>query len=139
MSTLLIALPCALVLIIVVYGVISSLLKIWLEHRVKLAFMEKLDKNPGVLPPFQDVQAILEKNGLSAVPRTRHDYTLTGLLLAAIGVVCAIYGTNIGVGEIAVGTYIGGILCIGLGIALAVVGLLLRSMLKPTPSTRETK
>lgn len=135
MYILLIILPCVLVLVSVAYGVASSLLRIWLEHRVKLAFLEKLERNPGALPPFQDVRAVLSGDGEPA-KSVRQDYTLTGLLLAAMGFVCAFYGKTVGMGDIAVGSYLGGILCVGLGIALAVAGLLLQSMAKP-PLTSE--
>ena len=105
--------------------------RIWLEHRVKLAFLEKLEKNPGALPPFQDVRTVMSASADSNSSQARQDYTLTGLLVAAMGLVCAIYGKTLGIGDIAVGSYVGGILCFGLGIALALAGLLLRSMVKP--------
>jgi hypothetical protein len=57
-----------------------------------------------------------------------------------MGFVCAFYGKTIGMGEVAVGSYLGGILCVGLGVALSVAGLLLRSMAKrPAPVEKVSK
>lgn len=104
------------------FGVLRTLLRIWLEHRVRLAVWEQTGE-----PPSADVEA------LAGVPQARRelarqDYVVTGALLAALGGAGVVAGQVIGLGNLAVGLYLGGFVCIGLGILILLLGFLIRAL-----------
>ena len=61
-------------------------------------------------------------------PPFEQDYTVTGIALAVLGFGCVVAGRFIGLGEFAVGIYIGGMVCVALGILIALLGALIRSL-----------
>lgn len=133
MNPLFILLPLLAVIAAVAYGVMRALGRIWLDHRVKLALLEKLQDKPEVLESFQEIQGILAGVSTGDSHPHRQDFTVTGILLSLIGIACAIIGRCWGVGALAVGVHVGGWVCIVLGIVLAFLGLLIR-WLSRTPA-----
>ena len=125
-NPLIIALPLALVLLLVAYGLLRGLGQIWLNHRIRLALLEKIQDKPELVKSFQELQEVLAEIPVARRIEHHQDYTVTGILLAALGVGCTILGRCMGVGTYAVGIYVGGFICIGLGVLLALVGLLIR-------------
>jgi MFS family permease len=121
----LIALALILALIIVFVGVARAILGAWIDHRVKMALLRRLETTPEVgLEPAELGALVDEVTGGDRKPR--HSFILTGVILAVIGLACAMVGDHLRVGNFAVGIHIGGILCIFLGIVLALLGLLVR-------------
>jgi hypothetical protein len=138
MNALFILLPLLAVIAAVAYGVMRALGRIWLDHRVKLALLEKLQDKPEVLESFQEIQGILAGVSTGNVNPNRQDFTVTGIFLSLIGIACAIIGWSWGVGTLAVGIHVGGWVCIVLGMALASLGLLIR-WLSRSPGERGRK
>ncbi|HRK34434.1 MAG TPA: hypothetical protein PLJ47_07540, partial [Candidatus Hydrogenedentes bacterium] len=56
---------------------------------------------------------------------------MTGLLLALIGLGFAVGGRLMRSGEVAVGIYLGGVLCLVLGLVIALLGFIIHVMTKP--------
>ncbi|MBI3118376.1 MAG: hypothetical protein HYZ00_06805, partial [Candidatus Hydrogenedentes bacterium] len=59
-TTLLIALPLVLAAIFLMYGLFRNLVRLWLDHRVKMALLEKLEHRPDLVNSVQDLQSLLE-------------------------------------------------------------------------------
>lgn len=135
METLFLTIPLLLILVTLAYGVVQVLVRAWLEYRVRLAFLDKLERNPALLGPQADLSKVI--GGLSAATgdSRRQNYALTGLILAGIGIACAIGGRLLRSGDLAVGIYLGGILCVFLGLIIALLGFVVRVMTKTTTRT----
>ena len=130
MNPFILLLPVLLVAVAVVYGVFRAVGRVWLEHKVRLALLAQLEKNSELASSFQGLKDFVNAVTVSdATPR--QDFTLTGALLALIGLGCALWGRNASMGRISAGAYVGGVVCICLGFALALVGVLIRSMTRP--------
>jgi len=128
MNPLITVFPLLIVSAAVTYGVFRALGRVWLENKVRLALLEKLQDKPELVENFREVQGLLAGMDVAKHARTRQDYTLTGVLLSIIGLGCTFLGRGIGVGRLAVGVYVGGLACIALGVVLAFMGLLIRLM-----------
>lgn len=102
-----------------------------LDYRVRIAFLEKLEKNPALLGPQADVPAVMNSLTTTSVPYQRQNYSVTGIVLAAVGIACFIGGRLMRSGELAVGIYLGGVFCIALGLVIALFGVIIRLMSKP--------
>lgn len=123
MYTVLVMAPFVLVFAVLVYAVARRLTQSWVEHRVKLAVLERVEQNPELLESFQD----LEEANASASEGGRHDFVLTGAVLALIGGATILIALFImGSGRMAVGAYFGGVACVVLGFILALLGFLVR-------------
>lgn len=126
-NPLYILIPLVVVMAAVTYGIARALGHIWLDHRIKLALLDRLQAKPELIESYAEVQRILA--GVPDGRTGRHqDYAVTGVILAAIGVACVVGGQSLGVGRLAVGLYIGGWVCIVLGVVLALIGLFIRRL-----------
>ena len=113
----------------VLYWAVRILGRIWLEHRVRLALLEKIDKRPELA---ESVQGLMDLLG-PAEPvwgETRQDYAVTGVLLGLIGGGCCVAGWMLHSGKLAVGIYAGGWTCVVLGILLFLFGLFIRKLMR---------
>ena len=127
MNPLYVLIPLIVVLGAVTYSVARALGHIWLDYRIKLALLDKLQEKPELLESYAELQRILAgvSNGRAV---RQQDYVITGIVLAVIGIGCAIGGESYGVGRLAVGLYVGGWICIVLGVILALIGLFIRRL-----------
>ncbi|MCL4692149.1 MAG: hypothetical protein KJ060_06530 [Candidatus Hydrogenedentes bacterium] len=121
MESFLIVIPLVLVLVTLLYSVLYAILRAWLDYRVRIALLDKLDENPRLLEDGNVLgQVVPGTPSQDASPR--QNYVLTGLLIVAIGVGCIVFGRLLRVGDLAVGTYLGGFLCVPIGAVIAVLG-----------------
>ncbi|NUM55066.1 MAG: hypothetical protein HUU46_15580 [Candidatus Hydrogenedentes bacterium] len=132
METLFLLIPLLLILVTLAYGVAQVLIRAWLDYRVRIAFLEKLEKNPALLGPQADVTAVMSNLTTTSIPYQRQNYSVTGLVLSAIGVACFVGGRLMRSGELAVGIYLGGVFCVVLGLVIALFGLIIRLMSRPS-------
>ncbi|MBM3290446.1 MAG: hypothetical protein FJY92_09865 [Candidatus Hydrogenedentes bacterium] len=132
METLLLLIPLLAILVTLAYGVAQVLIRAWLDYRVRLAFLDKLEKDPALLGPHADMAAVM--SGLTSTSHAYHrqNYATTGLVLTAIGIASLVAGRLLRSGEFAVGIYLGGVLCIVLGLVIALVGSIARLMSRPS-------
>ncbi len=125
MESFLILIPLILVLVTLLYSVLYAILRAWLDYRLRIALLDKVDHNPRLLETSQELESLVtEQRSDNAEPR--QNYALTGLMIAAIGIGCIVFGRMLRVGDVAVGTYLGGMLCFLLGAVLAALGGLVR-------------
>jgi hypothetical protein len=73
----------------------------------------------------------LQQADAAAQRALNEDYTLSGVLLAALGAVAMFAGRGIAYGQWAVGFYTAGTIAIVAGVALAITGAVLRLLVKP--------
>ncbi len=115
----------------IIYVVARTIAHAYIEHRVRMAILEKLEKRPELLGQFQELEEILENPTSAGDDNRRQDLVLTGVILAVIGAVCTLAYSRVGGGEWAVGAYWGGVTCVVLGFLLVLLGLLVRFLSRP--------
>lgn len=130
MASVLWALPLVLVIVTVIYRVFRNLGRIWLDRSVRLALLEKVERRPDMVDSFQEILETLGGVRPNAPRPMRQDYTVTGVILAGMGVACMVSGRGLRVGQLAVGLYVGGIACVILGVFLAFAGVAIRHLAK---------
>lgn len=128
MVGMLCTIPLVLAVFAIVLGVLRSIVTAWLNYRLRLAVLRKLEKNPEMAGSPAEAQDLFE--GLTTVSRDSapQDYTLTGVALGVIGAGCILVGLNWRMGQLAAGVYWGGMICVFLGALLAMVGLVIGMM-----------
>ncbi len=128
MTPVLVLLPLTLVLAAFSFGVGRSLLRIWLDHRMKLAILSRYEAHPELFESSQDLMdAIKGKEGIDG-GGGRQDYSATGVFLVLIGAGCVAGGRVLAVGNTAVGINVGGIICIVLGVLIYCLGRLMHAL-----------
>ncbi|MCP4645415.1 MAG: hypothetical protein GY851_33535 [bacterium] len=136
MQLALLIIPLGILIVTMVYGVTQSLLGSWLDYRLKLNYLDKLEKHPELIDRSN---SSADGSSPTQAPHlvAKQNYFLTGAILVALGLFFVFGGRLVRVGEFAVGAYLGGILCVLLGLPLAGVGLLIRYLAKdPTEALR---
>ena len=133
MNALVIILPFLLVVGALAYGLLRALIQLWANHRVKVVLLKRVEQYPQLLESPDALRTLLTGLSTDAGAYSRLDYALTGVFLTAIGLVCIAMGRLARVGVLAVGTYLGGVICVGLGVALTVLGLLIRHLARAYP------
>lgn len=126
MVGMLCTIPLVLAVFAIVLGVLRSIVTAWLNYRLRLAVLRKLEKNPELAGSPGEAQELFE--GLTKVDSAPQDYTLIGVALGLIGAGCILAGLNWRIGQLAAGIYWGGMICVFLGALLAMVGLVIRMM-----------
>jgi len=132
MNAYFVLIPLLVVLVSFTYGVARTLIRIWLDHRIKIKLLEQIEANPALAHSSEDAQSLLERHEDASTPLPGQDYRLTGLALLTLGIVGVIAGRIIGLGNTAVGIYLGGFVCIVLGLLIAMLGVLFKALGKST-------
>jgi hypothetical protein len=135
METLFILIPLAVILVTVLYGVFQALVQAWVDYRVRVALLEKLERDPGLVTMSGDLTNIIVGNLPAREFSPRQNYAVTGLILAGIGLICVAAGRLLRLGEVAVGAFLGGMVCIFLGLIIALLGFMIRVATKSTSPT----
>ena len=113
------------------YGVLRTFLQLWAIHREKVAILCRFEENPAAFESSQEVIEQISAQELRNQKALRQDYTITGTCLAVIGITALLIGRILAYGQLAVGLYIGGIACVGLGLLIALVGYLVHALSRP--------
>jgi len=119
-----ITVPLTAVVVGLFFTIGRSVGRLWLDHRVKLALLEKLEEKPHLLRSFDELQDLLDDTPRHETDASRVNFMVTGAVLAVVGIVCVIVAQTAGSGRAAVGVYFGGVASVALGFILALVGLL---------------
>ena len=134
---IIIMLPLLIVLVAMTVNIVRNIARAWLDHHVKLALLDQLERKPGLLRSFDALQELLDTTPADSESKDRIDYLVTGATLAAIGLVCALLGALFA-GRQAAGIYIGGVICVALGFMLVMVGVATHFLAK-TPVDRKKR
>ena len=123
MTPILVLLPLLLVVITFSLGVGRALLRVWLDHRARLALLAKYEAHPELFESSHEIIELIKANGGIPGAGDRQDYGATGVFLVLIGAGCVIGGR-----VLAVGINIGGIICIVLGVLIYCLGRLMHAL-----------
>ncbi len=113
-----------------VAGMVRAFFRVWMEHRIRMARFQNA-ANP--CDPNTPEQLRNETVPVSQ----RQDYRVTGAFLALGGALSITAGYFLGHGQTAVGIYVGGFVCLALGVLIAMAGMVLQSLAKPPQQSSE--
>lgn len=131
MRVYILAIPLIVAVVTLVYIILREMTRVWLEHRVKMLLLERLEDKPELLYSFQDLQELLDGRPAQLKNVGKSDLTVTGLFLALIGILFVIVNALMGSSQWGVGAYFGGVACVVLGFLLATIGLVVRLLRRP--------
>lgn len=131
MRVYILAIPLIVAVVTLVYIILREMTRVWLEHRVKMLLLERLEGKPELLYSFQDLQELLDGRPARVETGGKSDLTVTGLFLALIGILFVIVNALVGSSQWGVGAYFGGVACVVLGFLLATIGLVVRLLRRP--------
>ncbi|HIJ72526.1 MAG TPA: hypothetical protein HPP83_00345 [Candidatus Hydrogenedentes bacterium] len=121
------------------WGVVRAMLRAWLARKVRIALLETLQSHPELRPPLDALDEVLDNAAAVAGAPARQDYAITGATIAILGVAAVILGLALRVGEVAVGAFVGGALCLWVGVPLTILGALIRLMTRSPLRKRKSR
>lgn len=125
------SIPLLVAVVTLVYIILREMTRVWLEHRVKMLLLERLEDRPDLLYSFQDLQQLLDGRPAKEESTGNSDLSVTGLFLALIGLIFVIVNAVIGSSQWGVGAYFGGVACVAIGFILTTIGLVARLLRRP--------
>ncbi len=129
--------PLIVAVLALAYLILREVMRVWLEHRVKMALLERLEHKPELMRSFEELQDLLDgAQHVSLSGSRKIDLSATGVFLALIGFLCVVIYWLAGRSQWAVGAYFGGVACAVIGFILVTIGLLVRLLRQP-PNTPE--
>lgn len=131
MRTYILVIPLVAAAITLAYMILREMARVWLDHRVKMALLEKLEHKPELLYSFQELKELLDDSPHLVERRSKTDITLIGVFLVIIGLISAILYSVIGSSQWAVGAYFGGVACVVIGFLLTTIGVVARILRRP--------
>ena len=137
MASLILILPALIVLLAVAYLVTRALTRAFLEYRVKQSLLRRLDRKPDLIGSLEELNALVDADVEVHPRRARLDLGVTGAALAVMGLGLAWLAQRHGVGQWAVGAYLGGVVSVFLGALLALAGLVVRLVGRSTRQLRK--
>lgn len=105
------------------YTVVANLLRVWLNHRVRLALLEAAEPRPG---HAGEVDSLVRGAAPVAGRPPLVDHVTLGVTLAVLGSASALLAWFLGGRSWMAGAFLGGVACIALGFLLTLLGLLMR-------------
>jgi len=111
-----------LIVVTALVGVARSLVRMWLDYRVRMAVLDKIESTSESFQSIDQVESVLSSLSEDGISRERSNHLLTGVLTALLGLICIVVGRALRVGPVAVGLDMGGIVCVGIGVIIALVG-----------------
>ncbi len=131
MRNYILVIPLVAAAITLAYIVLREMTRVWLDHRVKMALLERLEHKPELIYSFKELQELLDDTPPPVKRRHKTDLLLVGVFLAVIGLISVIIYSVIGRSQWAVGAYFGGVACVVIGFLLTALGLVERILRRP--------
>lgn len=125
------SLPLLFVVTTVLYLACRAIGRVWINHRVRLELLQRLENTPELIDEVPQIQELFESPEIEIVEEYPIDFVLTGVFLVGFGLICVIFDYLFGTGQVAVGVYWGGVICVGLGFILVLLGFFLRFLSTP--------
>ena len=123
--------PLVVAVITLVYIIVREMTRVWLDHRVKMLLLERLEDKPELLYSFDELQELLDDRPPAVEKEKKTDLAVTGLFLTAIGLLFVLVNAFIGRSQWGVGAYFGGVACVVIGFLLTTIGLVVRLLRRP--------
>jgi len=102
---------------------------------MRMALLDKLDHNPDFLGRDAELASVLAPLTSPKESTSQQNFAVTGLMIVAIGIGCILFGRILRVGDLAVGTFLGGWVCLLVGTVLALLGAVVK-VLSRDPTKR---
>lgn len=119
----------------VAVALFSVVFRLWLDYRVRMAVLHKLEVGPQEVRTPADIDGIMASLDPAARRNeSRGDRLYTGLFIAVFGVLSIVLGRAMRVGPVAVGLDMGGWTLIALGAALSLFGLVTHLVYRGRPA-----
>lgn len=131
MREILLSLPLLFVLVTMIYLALRALVQAWVNYRVRLALLEKLENSPEILERVPQIKELFERDARLFNERYPVDFIITGVMLVFLGLGCVLFDFTFGAGQVAAGVYWGGVICTGIGFIFAILGIFLRFLSTP--------
>ncbi|HOC68194.1 MAG TPA: hypothetical protein PLL36_02385 [Candidatus Hydrogenedentes bacterium] len=131
MRIYLLAIPLVITVVTLVYIILREMTRVWLEHRVKMLLLERLEKRPDLLYSIGEMQELLDGRSANEEENNKTNLAVTGLFLTLIGLLFVILNALIGSTQWGVGAYFGGVACVVVGFLLTTIGLVVRLLRRP--------
>ena len=127
----------AILLVMIVIVLFSSALYAfwisWLEYRLRIHYLLHREGSLHTLYVNDSSKLTCHpESWYTLSSQSRYDFAQIGLVLGGIGLVCSVTGWLMRTGQLAVGIYLGGILCIALGSVITLLGLMVKIMTRRT-------
>ena len=126
MNTLWIVLLLIAGIIALAYTVVANLLRVWLNHRVRLALLEGAEPGPKHAGEAAEVDLLVRGAAPVAGRPPLVDHVTLGVTLAVIGSASALLAWCLGGQPWTAGAFLGGVACVAVGFLLTLLGLLMR-------------
>ncbi len=131
MRDVLMSLPLLFVIVTMFYLALRAIGRVWINYRVRLELLERLEDSPDLMDEIPQIRELLENEDYEVTERYPIDFVYTGVFLVILGLICVVFDFLLGTGQIAVGAYWGGVICSGLGFIITLLGLFLRFLSNP--------
>ncbi|OQB40419.1 MAG: hypothetical protein BWY09_00791 [Candidatus Hydrogenedentes bacterium ADurb.Bin179] len=131
MRIYLLAIPLVITVVTLVYIILREMTRVWLEHRVKMLLLERLERRPDLLYSIGEMQELLDGRSANEEENNKTNLAVTGLFLTLIGLLFVILNALIGSTQWGVGAYFGGVACVVVGFLLTTIGLVVRLLRRP--------
>ncbi len=125
------SLPLLFVVITIFYLSLKAIGRVWINYRVRVALLERLEESPDLVEKVPQIRELFESEHDEISESFPVDFVATGVFLVIFGLICVIFDFLLGTGQIAVGAYWGGVICSGLGFIITLLGLFLRFLSTP--------
>lgn len=121
-----------LIALTVAVALFRSLFRLWLDYRIRMAVLDKIEVGPHSVRSPEDVDGLMT----SLAPgddgsHARANRVATGLFIALFGLLSIAVGRGLRVGPIAVGLDMGGWVLLALGLLAALLGSLVYWVYRP--------
>jgi len=136
LKTLLIVVPLLLGIIALGYTVAANLLRVWMNHRVKMALLEQLQADPDRRDGLEHLQELVNSGTAGSNRGQWVDHGTVGVTLATIGILSALGAWCCGGQGWTAGAFIGGVICVAVGFILTLLGLITRYLARLPISPR---
>lgn len=122
------AIPPILVGLLVAYALSRAVLRSFLDYRLKVSLLRKLEANPDMVESRRQLHELFLESEAGKPGQSRVDWRLVGVLLAALGFGAAAAAHYWGTGRWWVGAYVGGVASVALGAVFVLAGLFMDLM-----------
>jgi len=112
-----------LTLAAVLVALVRAFYRTVFRHRLRLELLRTLQNHPDWIAQDESLADLVNEAPTAAPSRSRISLHVVGLSLCILGLGCGGAGRSMGSGRVAVGLYLGGAICVWLGLLVILIGL----------------